>query len=364
MKRLILILLCLALCLSLSVTAFAEEAEISVLDSDELEGMMADFIAEHNIAGGNISIGFIYTGTGERWFYNENEWYYAGSMYKVPMMMLMAEKEKAGELNAQSDINGITLEKAKELILVYSNNEWAHVIRNYLGGDAVWREETKKYSSIPNEDYDPDFVDYGYVNPVFVVDVMEELFDNSESYPGIQDMLLQAEPENYFRFHLEGQYDIAQKYGALKEFYHTCGIIYTPTPIILTVMTENLSGHNKLIGDAAKMFADYALKLDERYEEKKAEAEKETEPTPEPEKTPEPAAAPQPTVSIEPPVSAAAESRESRTADTMAKIAAVMAAIAALLAFVLVIINIFESIGRSISRRRAAKKTAPARRKR
>ena len=67
MKRLIPVLLCLALCLALCVTAFSEDAEISVLDAEELEGMMADFIAEHNITGGNISIGFIYTGTGEQW---------------------------------------------------------------------------------------------------------------------------------------------------------------------------------------------------------------------------------------------------------------------------------------------------------
>ena len=276
-KRALVLFLCMVLLCGFSPLAFAEGE--GLVDDEELSKLMEDFISAHGIKGDDISIGLCYTATGERWYYNKDEWYYAGSMYKVPMMMLMAEKVKSGELTTESDIGGMSLGEAQKLILVYSNNEWAHVIRNYLGGDAVWRAQTKKYSSLTDSEYDSDFVDYGYVNPVFVVDVFTELYENSDSYPHIQDLLLTAEPDHYFRRNLEGKYEIAQKYGALEEFYHTGGIIYTPNPIVLTVMTKNNPGFEKLIGDAAELFADYALKLDERYAEAAAAPQpKEEEP--------------------------------------------------------------------------------------
>ena len=51
------------------------------------------------------------------------------------------------------------------------------------------------------------------------------------------------------------------------------GIIYTPNPIILTIMSVNMESYNARIGELAKMFADYALTLDSRYDSFVAEQE-------------------------------------------------------------------------------------------
>ena len=107
MKRIYKGLLCLLLCAAVlcpSCTAYADTEELSVIDPAELDALMEDFIAEHEIDGDNISIGYCYTATGERWYYNRDKWYYAGSMYKVPLMMLMAEKVKSGEITEDTDV--------------------------------------------------------------------------------------------------------------------------------------------------------------------------------------------------------------------------------------------------------------------
>ena len=345
-KGLLALLLCFALiCPLLGSNANAEE--YSVVDKAELEALMEDYLASHDVNGGNMSIGFCYTATGERWYYNDDCWYYAGSMYKVPLMMLMAEKVKSGEITEDTEIQGMSLKEAQDLILIKSNNEWAHVMRRYLGGDAVWREESKKYSSMKDEDYNPDFIQYGYVNPVYVVDVFNTLYQNPDDYPGVLEDLLQASPGEYLRRNLEGQYEIAQKYGALEEFYHVGGIIYTPNPIIVTVMTKFSFSIDELMGDAASMLVDYSLKLDERLEKLKAEPEVTATPEVQPVETPAPAETP---AVVEPEIE---EKGDGKTADTLVKLAAYISLPCFALAVILGLMQAAANARRKANRKRA-----------
>jgi len=351
-KRIYKGLLCLLLCAAVlcpSCTAYADTEELSVIDPAELDALMEDFIAEHEIDGGNISIGYCYTATGERWYYNRDEWYYAGSMYKVPLMMLMAEKVKSGEITKETEIKGMKLEEAEELILVHSNNEWAHVMRNYLGGDAVWRADSMKYSSMKAEEYDPDFMDYGYVNPVYVLDVFDTLRRSPEDYPGVHEKLLRASPGQYLRRNLNDEYEIAQKYGALEEFYHIGGIIYTPNPIVVTVMTEYLHYEDALMGDAAEMLVNYTLELDKRLEALIAAQEAQPQPTPTPEALPTPEVTPAAEPVVEKP-------EEGGVYDSLAKLAAYISLPCVLGALVLGIMQTVENIGAKSRRRSASRR--------
>ena len=70
-----------------------------------------------------MSVGFCYTATGDTWYHNPDAWYYSASMYKVPVMMILAERYKAGEITDETRISGLTLAEANELILVYSHND-------------------------------------------------------------------------------------------------------------------------------------------------------------------------------------------------------------------------------------------------
>lgn len=290
------LLLAASVCVSLPCAAFADgqdtaqsagngeetaEPEMTIFDPDELQSMVDSFIQEYSgygVKADNISFAYTYLATGETWFYNPDTWYYSASMYKVPLMMILAEKEANGELTQESDVKGLTLAYAEESILVYSNNDYAHLMLNYLGTDKEAREMYKQFSSLPDDYYDPDFIDYSYFTVRFMNDVMTTLYNAPERFPHIIDCLKRAQPTDYFHLYIDPELEVAQKYGSYKEFNNTSGIIYTPNPVILTVMTSDLARAELVIGEAAKMFVDYTYTLDGKlnsYKEEKVRAEEE-----------------------------------------------------------------------------------------
>lgn len=277
----------LALILSvglLAVPAFAEgdETPAGLVDGGQLDAMIAQYIEEKNLNADKISVGYCYTATGDTWLYNGDEWYYSASMYKVPLMMILAEREHNGELTQESDLNGLTLAKAEESILVYSNNDFAHLMMHYIGTDRECRELYQQYSNLPVDQYDPDFYDYSYFSARFMTDVVKTLYFENERFPHIVDCLKLAQPGAYFRRDMGSDYEIAQKYGSYKEFNSTAGIVYTPNPYILVVMTKDLTiaGGENVIAELAVKFRDYTLQLDtelEQYQLEQAAAEAEAE---------------------------------------------------------------------------------------
>ena len=138
----------------------------------------------------------------------------------------------------------------------------------------------KQFSSLPDDYYDPDFIDYSYFTVRFMNDVMTTLYNDPERFPNIIDCLKRAQPVDYFHLCTDPNLVIAQKYGSYNEWNGTTGIIYTPNPVILTVMMENVEGAEEVIGNAAKMFVDYTLTRDDKLTSdtaEKAEAVREAE---------------------------------------------------------------------------------------
>lgn len=281
-KRIFSLFLCLALFLGMGLNAFAEDTAEGVIDPDALQQLVEDFVAERGLNPKNFSVGYVYTATGEEWYYNPDTWYYPASMYKVPLMMMLAEKVAAGELQQDSDLGGYSVALAEEYIISYSNNDYAHLVRQYLGGDEVWREHAKSYATLKPEDYHPDYMDYCYFSPRYITQVVKTLYNESERFPNIIESMLVARPTHDFRLseHMNNTYDIAQKYGSYADdlgdnWNHNTGIIYTPTPFVLTVMTRNVDNYEKVISDVAVMLTEYTLTLEEElevYEEEQAEA--------------------------------------------------------------------------------------------
>ena len=274
-KRCLALLLCLLLLMP--VSAFAE-GEKPFFDTDEIQAMLDAYITQRGLNPDNISVGYVYTATGDTWYYNADKWYYSASIYKVPLMMILAEKEYNGELTRDSNLKGLTLGQAEELILTYSHNDYAHLMMSVVADtEPDCRELYKNYVDLPEDYYDPDFHDYSYFTARFMTQVMTTLFNQPERFPNVIDCLNLAQPEHYFRVTL-GAYEIAQKYGSYEDYSarqwnHTTGIIYLPHPIILTVMTLNNPTPEQTIADIAKLFADYSLALDDRLTQYEQEQE-------------------------------------------------------------------------------------------
>ena len=285
MSKVICWLLSLFVVFSLANFAFADESDTSqsIIDADELKKMFDEYVAQYNLNGGSrsFSVGFCYLRTGDTWYYNDGKWYYSASLYKVPVSMLLAEKEVAGEISFDTVFENQyytgSLDTLEMKSLVNSNNDTGHALVEWMGGtyNGKCADQLKKFAPFDDSFYISDFYDYSYYNVSFYTEVLKTLYNNQANYPRIIDYMKQAQPGAYLRTYLDGTYEVAQKYGAFEEVKanpaknnnHVGGIIYTPNPIIVTVMTVNVENYNKRIGEVATMLANYALTLDTKYDE-------------------------------------------------------------------------------------------------
>ena len=273
LRKLLPLLLALILLLSLAPAALAEEEE-SILDQEKLDAWIKEYTAAHDLnnKGQQFSVGFCYTATGDYWYYNGDSFMYSASMYKVPVSMLLAEKEAAGQLSQDSIVSGSSLRQLETTALIDSNNASGHSMLAYLGEDNGGKASKlcMQYASLDQAYYDQDFFDYSYYSARFITQVMKTLYDGGEErFPHVIEYLLQAQPNEYMNLKLKGKYQVAQKYGAFEERNgnynnHVTAIIYTPNPIIVTVMTRNVGNFMPRMAEVGEYLANYALQLDEK----------------------------------------------------------------------------------------------------
>ena len=311
-KRILALLLILLMLPVRSIAASAEEAEQtpadlpetqteeSLIDEAELTQWMDSYLERNGVTQMHqrFSVGFYYSATGESWYYNADEWMYSASLYKVPVAMLMAEKEAAGELTQDSEIanqhGGGTLQYLESSALTLSNNDSGHTLVEYLGGTYLGKcsDMTIKYTDLPEDYFNEDFYDVSYYTARYMTQVMATLLEGGEEkFPHVIEYLLPAQPDGYLNLSLKGKYEVAQKYGAYEEpngrkNNHIAAIVYTPTPIVVTVMTRYVDDYQLRMAEVGAYLADYSLKLDSLREEKartEEEAVQPAETTPAPE---------------------------------------------------------------------------------
>ena len=295
------LLLGLLLLLSCAPAAFADEPLASegtedrgLIDAAELDSWMEEFVAQNGLNGDYqvFSAGFCYTSTGDLWFWNADQWMYSASLYKVPVSMLLAEKEAAGDLTQDTVITNQyasgTLAHLESTALTFSNNDSGHALVEYMGGSYAGKcaDQIVKFTSLPESYFtSDDFNNLSYYTARFMTHVMKTLYDGGEeAFPHVIEYLLDAQPDDYYNSDagLKGSYAIAQKYGAFVEQNgnnnnHCAAIIYTPTPVIVVVMTKNVGDYQRRIAEVGSHLADYSLQLDEKRIALKQEAQAKAE---------------------------------------------------------------------------------------
>ena len=257
----------------------AQETD-SIIDANALKAKIDTYISEQGIGGTNkvLSIGYCYTATGDTWYYDGDQWCYSASLYKVPCCMLLAEKEYNGEITADTQINSQyasgTVDYMERKSIVNSDNYTGHAIVEYLGGtyNGKCADQTIKFTDLPTDYFPSDFTDYSYYSAKYYTQILRTLYNDSDKYPRVLEYMKQDQSYHYLDQKLDGQYEVAQKYGAFEEKngnknYHSAGIVYTPNPVIITVMTKNITGFEKHIGAIAKILVDYTLELDSQLTE-------------------------------------------------------------------------------------------------
>ena len=281
--------------------AYAEEPaaeDESASGYEDWDSLIEAFLTENKCYNNNaVAIGYYNTVTGEEHYYRGDVYMETGSLYKVPLNMVYAERIYKGEMDFDTKINGTYYSTLQRGSLTYSNNGDATTLWRNLGGYHYFRELIAPYMGV-----DPDTVDHIYYkNRYFtaeqVIHCLRILYEDQERFPGIIDCLLEAEPSNYFNYHPQ-EYQIAHKYGYIKDdagfSICDCGICYTDEPILITMFTSNVRHPNHLLADFCTLACNYAQQSYTARQEAILEAiPTETEQTIEPE-IPEPSTTPEP----------------------------------------------------------------------
>lgn len=311
-RRMICVLLAAAVLSALGFSALAAETAdpVPMVDPHELSHLVDEFFSRRELDGTKIAVAYCYTLTDETWYHNADLYFQGASLYKLPLMMALAYRVYDGRLQQSDQIGGIDLSEIQNKSLVESDNDIpSMVITDYFGDFRYYKLVLAEIAGITADKLPPEYFTGNIYNARFMMGVLRELYYHEEKYPNILPNMLQANPGQFFRRTLDGQYAVAQKWGGGDGNWHTAGIIYTGHPFLLTVMTWDTLNAEAVIADLAQLFADYTAALDRSLAPEETPSPSPV-PTAAPTPTPEPAAPSPAAVPVtEPPAPAPAESR-------------------------------------------------------
>lgn len=304
-KSAVFVVLCLSLLLSLPVSA-AKQRETPEYDfSLGLDGIMDGIMEKYRLNEDNFVLGWEDIESGETWFYQEDKFMVGGSMYKMPLNMVLTDMIDSGELE-----NTENIQLSRYNSIVYSDNEAAQWLRKKISENNVeYRSALARYSGFEATDLPDSYFRDNRFSPRFMINTLRYLYDNSDTYAFVINCMKLAHPGRYFCKY-QGDYEIAHKYGFFENALCDSAIVYTERPFVLVCMTQSVSNAEELLGEVCEMFAMYANYLVENPPEPakaqtvqasqsiqptptprpKAELEVRSTPEPEPEATPVPTA--------------------------------------------------------------------------
>ena len=303
----------IVLCLLLSVLPAA-----SALEADErFDGkswleVVEEFNERLSIRPQNVTYGYRNTVTGEEHFYNGDTYMVSGSMYKVPLNMVVAEEVYNGEIDWDTQFGGYTYKKLQEGSIIHSDNDYARILWQHVGNGA-YRTYRRVIAPLMGEDpdtVDPKFYENNFTTSRQMISCLSELYTNAERYPGVIDCMKLAEPHEYFR-RSENRFEIAHKYGFLEDnaglHMNDCAIVWTDEPILIVCFTTGQFNAYDVLAQYCTLMCDYAQYTTAHREAAEgaldaaladlalpAFARQQEEALPEPEVTPEPTPEPVP----------------------------------------------------------------------
>ena len=278
-----------------ALPAFAEESsegatpppeitEDGHIDAERLKQWVEDYLkTDHwDEPQCSMSIGLWYSGTDESWFYNPDEWMYGVNWSKLPISMVFAEKLANGELSNDSVITGLQLEYALQTVLENSSGSSFYSMVTYLDGNTVSNcaELVPQYAGLPDSYYTDEFYQQSYYTARIMMEVTKTLYQGGdERFPKVLEYMKKSQPwdmfnrDDYIRDVLHTSQTHAASWGdGAGDYIHCTGVIYTPTPIVLTVMMKNISDLD-IMGGVAHHMAVLGVELDAKQKELRAEEE-------------------------------------------------------------------------------------------
>ena len=223
--------------------------------------VVANFFSERRIDPSCAGIAYYNTVTGEEYDLNGETYFYAASLYKVPLNMYLSELVYKGELGYTDEIFGISYEALQRSSVQFSSNISSDLLQQYIGSQQQYLDAVRPFYADEDEDFNTRHTYYNTFTAKQFLHALKMLYAEPERYPGVLDRMRDANPGAYFKLK-ERRFVIAQKYGYYYDddlgAINAIGVIYTDEPILLVMMSKYLPGGSYTLGEFCVEMCDYA----------------------------------------------------------------------------------------------------------
>lgn len=243
------------------------ESEESVIDEAALQAAFEEVLEKDGLTAkryqNRYAVGFCYLDTGEEWYINGDKFMYSASIYKLPLCMMVSEAKKTGTLPANWDYDDSTYEYVFDNVLLYSDNDLAHALYRRMGGGIKCRAQFTEFSDLGYDEVGEANIQASNFSPEYMIDILQTLYYEEERFPGVLSRMKQAQPGEFIRASKEirENYEVAQKYGQYKYTTNVAGIIYTPHPVAVVILTDLGNSGRRFIADTAEALAEASLEF-------------------------------------------------------------------------------------------------------
>lgn len=184
---------------------------------------------------------------------NENQEFIAASIYKLPLAMIYYDgisdgtysmdttlvydasmHEDAGRISSNYSFGSqIPLKDLLDCMILYSDNDAAHVLYENLGGWSSYKEKMTKYTDSISENY---YTEENISTANTMNDVLSYLYAHQDIYKDLIENMKKAEPGNYLDKDIQQQ--MPQKYGSYDYACNSAGFVESNTPYSIVVLTD------------------------------------------------------------------------------------------------------------------------------
>ena len=289
-KLIFVLLLCILISLLISLSFFGykkimryeQDIEINESRSDsiknnnnklniKLKTLVETYLEQNAISKEDVSI-YISSIDGDiSYTLNEDKYFVAASLYKIPLAMIYYEKIANNEMNMDDYLlyeskhfeeggpigtnyvpgEWITLRELLHSVIMYSDNTAGHILYENLGGWLEYKKIIKRYSSSTN--YDDLYYSYENItNSIYMNDVLGYIYDNRQIFSSLITDMKNSMPNNYLN---RNKYlDIAQKYGSYGQALNSIGLYYdSEIAYRIVILTDLGINAEEYIGDLSEI---------------------------------------------------------------------------------------------------------------
>lgn len=184
---------------------------------------------------------------------NESQEFIAASTYKLPLAMIYYDgisdgtysldstfrydasmHEGAGRISSNYSFGSqVPLKELLDCMILYSDNDAAHILYENLGGWTAYKEKMTKYTDSISENY---YTDDNITTANTMNDVVSYLYAHEDIYNDLIENMKKAEPGNYLDKNIMKQ--MPQKYGNYEYACNSVGFVESSTPYSIVVLTD------------------------------------------------------------------------------------------------------------------------------